>query len=78
MRQNKITNIIKFTIQAYCSKKANQNFFSSLVRDEEKTVEDLTGTWFLIGGEENQRIKDCYMTLNEDGTIYHFNTSNTC
>lgn len=54
----------------YCSKKDKQNFFSSLVRDEEKTAEDLTGTWFLVAGKENQKQKDCYMTLNKDGTFF--------
>ena len=62
--------ILIIAIVIYFIKKPKQNFFSSLVRDEEKSAEDLTGTWFLVAGEENQRQKDCYMTLDKDGTFF--------
>ena len=65
-----IVILIIAIIIIYCRKKYKQNFFSSLVRDEEKNAEDLTGTWFLVAGEENQKQKDCYMTLNKDGTFF--------
>ena len=62
--------ILIIAIVIYYSKKSKQNFFSSFVRDEEKNAEDLTGTWFLIDEENHQRQKDCYITLNKDGTFY--------
>lgn len=64
-----IVVLIVITI-IYCKKKAKENFFSSLVRDEEKPIDDLSGKWFLTAGEGNPRPDNCYMTLNEDGTFF--------
>ena len=47
---------------------------TKLVRDEEKSVEDLTGTWFLVAGEENQKQKDCYMTTKQRWNFFCIST----
>ncbi len=53
----------------YFSKKSKSQFFSLLVRDEEKTVEDLTGRWNLIDKESGQKMQNCYMTFGQDGSF---------
>ena len=53
----------------YISKKNKDNFFFTLVRDEEKSANDITGKWFLIDNDTQKKYTNCYMTINPDETI---------